>query len=60
MSRNSFELAGTSPHKIVGIVEFRGELILATERGVWRKTEKGFIPIPLLYESEPPNDLHHD
>jgi len=41
--------------KILGMCEHNGEIIIATERGVWRRTPEGFKPIPLINEPTPPS-----
>ena len=46
-------LVATCPHKLVGIVEFKGDIIIATEHGVWRLDPKTDVLSPILFEEEP-------
>lgn len=49
-----FEFIGTSSHKIVALTVFDGQLIIATETGVWRKKPDAdeFVELKLVYEPQ--------
>jgi hypothetical protein len=49
------ELIAETRHRIVGMTEFKGMLILATERGVYRYEHQQFVPIKFTDESEIPD-----
>lgn len=46
------ELIATTAHHIVGITTFQGQLIVATERGVYRYEHREFVPIKFTDEEQ--------
>jgi hypothetical protein len=48
--RPGMELLATTKHRIVALCEFKGQIILATESGVYRLRNDKFIPIPFADE----------
>lgn len=51
-TRPETELIATTRHRIVGITTFKGQLILATERGVYRYEHQEFVPIKFQDEGD--------
>lgn len=49
--RKGTKLLATTEHKIVALTEFKGTIILATERGVYRLRKNKFEPIPFTDEA---------
>jgi hypothetical protein len=56
-NKRPVELLATTRHRIVGMTNFQGMLILATDNGVYRYHNNQFIPIRFSDDPTTPRDL---
>ena len=46
------KLIATTDDKIVGLIQFQGQVIVATERGVWRLEGDKFVQLKFVVEHD--------